>query len=469
MIIPHYAGCTVAVLGLGKTGLTAARALKQGGARVKCWDDNADSRATAEAAGLTCVAPTLEGWSDIVACVWSPGIPHTFPKPHRAKAILDAKGIAPICDIELLLKLHPTAFTIVITGTNGKSTTTALIGHIFKVAGHTVEVGGNLGTPVLDLAPMPFHGTYVLEMSSYQLELTPSLSPDVAVLLNITPDHLARHGGMEGYIAAKELVFRNQSQPATAVIGQEDEHCRAITRRLAATHNATIIPIRTEGEEKPGVFTLDGVLYEASHAFRPERICDLRTMPALPGAHNWQNACAAYAVARSRGLPAATIVEAMRSFPGLAHRQQTVAVIDGVRFVNDSKATNAEAAEKALTCYESVYWIAGGQAKEGGITALKPHFKRIRHAFLIGEAASDFAAVLKAEGVPVTMAGTLEEAVPAAAVRASRDGAPDPVVLLSPACASWDQFKSFEHRGDVFHALVERMNTRGGAAGGGAA
>lgn len=441
-----------------------------GNARVKCWDDNADRRAEAQAAGFTCVEPTPEGWCDIVACVWSPGIPHTHPQPHPAKAILDAKGITPICDIELLLKRCPDAFTVAITGTNGKSTTTALIGHILKSAGHLVEVGGNLGTPVLDLNPLPFHGTYVLEMSSYQLELTPSLSPDVAVLLNITPDHLARHGGMDGYVAAKERIFRNQWKPATAIISQDDKHCRDMTRRIAGQHNADIVPIRADGEEPGGVFTLEGVLYAAEGLCEPEAICDLQTMPALPGAHNWQNACAAYAACRARGVHPATIVVAMRTFPGLAHRQETVAVIDGVRFVNDSKATNAEAAEKALTCYDAVYWIAGGQAKEGGIDALKPHFKRIRHAFLIGEAAADFAKVLKAENVPVTMAGTLEEAVPAAAVRAARDDAKAPVVLLSPACASWDQFRSFEHRGDTFRALVERLAARNTApAGGGAA
>ncbi|EKV29990.1 UDP-N-acetylmuramoylalanine--D-glutamate ligase [Caenispirillum salinarum AK4] len=469
MVIPHYAGRTVAVLGLGKTGLTAARALSMGGARVKCWDDTADRRAEAEAAGFTCVEPTPRSWSDIVACVWSPGIPHTFPKPHPAKAILEAKGIAPVCDIELLLNRCADAFTVAITGTNGKSTTTALIGHILACAGHRVEVGGNLGTPVLELAPLPFHGTYVLEMSSYQLELTPSLSPDVALLLNITPDHLARHGGMDGYVAAKERIFANQWQPAVAVIGQDDKHCRAMTRRVAHACNADVIPVRADGEEPGGIFTLDGVLFDATERGGPREVCDLRTIPALPGAHNWQNACAAYAACRARGVHPQTIVAAMRTFPGLAHRQETVAMIDGVRFVNDSKATNAEAAEKALTCYGAVYWIAGGQAKEGGIDALKPHFKRIRHAFLIGEAAAEFATVLKAEGVPVTMAGTLDEAVPAAAVRAARDDVRDPVVLLSPACASWDQFKSFEHRGDTFRALVARMEARGAAAGGGAA
>lgn len=454
MVIPQYAGRTVAVLGLGRTGLTAARALSRGGARVLCWDDTPARRQDAEEAGLTCVAPTMEGWADIAACIWSPGIPSTFPKPHPAMDILNARGIVPICDIELLLNRFSDAFTICVTGTNGKSTTTALIGHILKSDGHKVAVGGNLGVPVLDLEPMPFWGTYVLELSSYQLELIPSLAPDVAVLLNITPDHLARHGGMDGYVAAKMRIFAGQHQPACAVVGQDDPHTRAITQSLIASVNQDVIPVSAIGTVSRGVSVQDGVLYDATGPGGAKAVCDLREMPTLPGAHNWQNAAAAYAACKTRGVHPEAIVAAMRTFPGLQHRQELIAEIDGVRFVNDSKATNAEAAEKALSCYDDVFWIAGGQAKEGGIDMLKPHFGRIRHAFLIGEAAGAFAAVLKEAGVPYTVSGTLEKAVPAAADMAFESDAENPVVLLSPACASWDQFEDFEHRGDVFHDLV---------------
>lgn len=462
MVIPQYAGRTVAVLGLGKTGLSAARALTAGGARVLCWDDGEAKRAEAEAKGFTCAEPTLANWADIALCVWSPGIPHTHPKPHPAKAVLDRLGIAPVCDIELLLARCADAFVVGITGTNGKSTTTALIGHILKSAGHRVEVGGNLGTPVLDLEPLPFFGTYVLELSSYQLELTPSLDCDVAVLLNITPDHLARHGGMEGYVAAKSLVFKNQHQPATAVIGQDDRHCRGLTKTVAQRVDQTVVPVRGDGEEPGGVFTLDGVLYDATDAGYPREVIDLRGIPTLPGAHNWQNACAAYAACRARGVAPEDIAAAMRTFPGLAHRQELVAEVDGIRFVNDSKATNADAAEKALLCYKDIYWILGGQAKEGGIESLLGYFPRIRHAYLIGEAAEAFGKTLGPH-IAHSQCGTLEAAVAAATADARRDGRKGAVVLLSPACASWDQFKSFEHRGDVFRALVRDITARGAA------
>lgn len=462
MVIPQYAGRTVAVLGLGKTGLSAARALKDGGARVLCWDDGEARRAEAEALGHACVAPSMEGWADIALCVWSPGIPHTHPQPHPAKAVLDRLGIRPVCDVELLIGRCADAFVVGITGTNGKSTTTSLIGHILKSAGHAVQVGGNLGTPVLDLDALPFHGTYVLELSSYQLELTPSLDCDVAVLLNITPDHLARHGGMDGYVAAKALVFANQHQPATAVIGLDDRHCRALAREVAQRCDQTVIGIRGDGEEPGGVFTLDGVLYDATESAYPREVIDLRTVATLPGAHNWQNACAAYAACRARGVAAEDIAAAMRTFPGLAHRQELVAEVDGIRFVNDSKATNADAVEKALLCYKDIYWILGGQAKEGGIDSLRGYFPRIRHAYLIGEAADAFARSLGPH-IAHSHCGTLEKAVAAATADARREGRTGAVVLLSPACASWDQFKSFEHRGDVFRALVRDITARGAA------
>ncbi|GAA0598994.1 UDP-N-acetylmuramoyl-L-alanine--D-glutamate ligase [Caenispirillum bisanense] len=462
MVIPQYAGRTVAVLGLGKTGLSAARALRDGGARVLCWDDGESRRAEAEALGYACVAPSREAWADIALCVWSPGIPHSFPQPHPAKAVLDSLGIRPVCDVELLLTRCPDAFVVAITGTNGKSTTTSLIGHILKAAGHAVQVGGNLGIPALELDLLPFHGTYVLELSSYQLELTPSLNCDVALLLNITPDHLARHGGMDGYVAAKRMIFANQHQPATAIVGLDDRYCRAIADELTRRCDQTVIGIRADGEEPGGVFTLGGVLFDATEPGDPQEIIDLRTIATLPGSHNWQNACAAYAACRARGVAPQVIAEALRSFPGLAHRQELVAEVDGVRFVNDSKATNADATEKALVCYRDIYWVLGGQAKEGGIESLREYFPRVRHAYLIGEAADAFAEVL-GTAVPHSRCGTLDRAVAAAAADARRDGHPGAVVLLSPACASWDQFRSFEHRGDVFRALVHDLTARGAA------
>ena len=440
----------VAVMGLARSGLAAAEALQRGGADVLAWDDSAGKRAEASARGLPIIDLANADLSNVAALVLSPGIPSTFPKPHPVAARAREAGIEIICDIELLARSRRDARFAGVTGTNGKSTTTALLGHILGEAGMTVEVGGNIGLPVLSLAPLGRDGIYVLEMSSYQLELTNSLVFDVAMLLNITPDHLDRHGGMEGYIAAKERIFSGQTARQTAVIGLDDDICKRIADKLA-TGGHRVVPISAEHMAPGGVYVAGtNLIDDIEH--QQAAMLNLATLPHLPGRHNWQNAAAAFAAARCLGVAANIAARAVASFPGLAHRQELIATIDGVRYVNDSKATNADATEKALICYEDILWIAGGVAKEGGIASLAPYFPHIRHAFLIGEAAPAFAETLS-DKAPSTRSGDLATAVRQAHAMAK----PGNTVLLSPACASFDQFRDFEARGDAFRRLVEEL------------
>ena len=450
-----YGGRTIALLGLGKSGLAAARALAAAGADVWAWDDDPARRQAAEDEGLPLVDLAQCDWQRPESLVLSPGIPHTHPAPHPVAALARAAGCEIIGDIELLARGRPDAIYVGVTGTNGKSTTTTLIGHILKWAGRQVEVGGNLGTPALSLPPLGSDGIYVLEMSSYQLELTPTLTFDVAVLLNITPDHLDRHGGMAGYVAAKRRIFARQEKPQAAVVGIDDAITRELVVELAATGAQTIIFISAEDRAIGGVrVEKEKLVDDMTGDGTP--VLDLRKLPRLPGQHNWQNIAAAYATARCLGIEVPAIVAAIKSFPGLAHRQELIATIDGVRYVNDSKATNADAAAKALACYDAIYWIAGGIAKEGGIASLAPFFPRIRRAFLIGEATDAFGATLDGR-VPLERCGDLGKAVAAARDAARADGAADAVVLLSPACASFDQFTDFEARGNAFRHLVEAL------------
>jgi UDP-N-acetylmuramoylalanine--D-glutamate ligase len=323
-------------------------------------------------------------------------------------------------------------------------------------------VGGNLGTPALALEPAGPFGTYVLELSSYQLELTPSLVCDVAVLLNVSPDHLDRHGGLEGYIAAKRRVFQESLPPRKVCIGLDDTIGRNMHTELVRQDSRDLIPFAATREVPRGVSAKGGVLVDDIDG-KARQVLDLSELPALTGGHNAQNVAAAYAACRARGVSGHQIVEAIRTFPGLAHRHETVATVDGVLFVNDSKATNAEAAEKAILCHEDLYWIAGGQAKEGGIDRLEPHLDRIVHAYLIGEAAAAFSAFLDRHEVPFSLCGSLEDAVDLAFEHALEDGEEAPVVLLSPACASFDQFENFEARGEAFRAAVAALAAESGS------
>jgi UDP-N-acetylmuramoylalanine--D-glutamate ligase len=448
-------GQTVAVMGLGKSGTATLRALAKAGVAALAWDDSPEARNQAMHDGFMLGDLTEADWSKIDLVVWSPGIPHVHPAPHPVAVAARRAQVPLVCDVELLCRANLAARYVGITGTNGKSTTTTLIGHVLAAAGAPLAVGGNLGTPALDLPSLGLDGTYVLELSSYQLELLDQARFDVAVLLNITPDHLARHGGMEGYIEAKSSLFAKLRGDGVAVLGIDDAPSRQIFEALTQRSGLTLLPISAERFIEGGISAVDGVLVDDS-AGRAEKIVDLGRIASLPGRHNWQNACAAFAVAKSCGMAREEIAAQLESYPGLHHRQELVAIIDGVRYVNDSKATNADAAEKAMVCYDNIYWIAGGQAKEGGIESLAPLFSRVRRAFLIGEAAPAFAKTLEGK-VAVELCGTLEAAVGKARDAAIEDNIPGAVVLLSPACASWDQFKSFEHRGEMFRQAVDAL------------
>jgi len=448
----RYAGERVIVMGLGKSGLSAAAALRAGGADVRVWDDKAEARASAAKQGYAVFDFEAMNLDAVRVVVWSPGVPHMLPKPHVLAEKARAANIRVVCDIELLAEAQRDAAIVAITGTNGKSTTTALIGHLMRHAGRKTCVGGNLGTPALDLDALGLGQVYVLELSSYQLELTPNLGCETAILLNVTPDHIDRHGDIDGYVAAKRNIFKGQRHPRTAVIGVDDDHCAAIYEELRREGMHQVVPISARRAVPGGVYVDNGILIDATDS-RPVKILDLRTVPTLPGAHNWQNAAAATAAARAQGVAPAVIASGLKTFGGLPHRQELVAVVDGVAFINDSKATNADATEKALLCYENIYWIAGGKQKEGGIAPLKALFPRIRHAFLIGESADDFADTLEGK-VPLELYDDLETAVEEAGEMALKEKRPGATVLLSPACASFDMFKNFEERGDRFRAEV---------------
>jgi UDP-N-acetylmuramoylalanine--D-glutamate ligase len=446
-------GRAALVVGLGKSGRSAARALQSAGAVVSVWDDNTDAREQARADGYTIFDAARGDFAALDDVIWSPGVPHTHPAPHPLAEKAKAVGLTLRCDVDLLAEARPAAQYVGITGTNGKSTTTALTAHILKAAGKRIEVGGNLGFTALDLAPLDADGIYVLELSSYQTELTPHLSCRTAVLINISPDHLDRHGGLDGYIAAKKQMLEHQPDGATAVVGIDDTYCQAVADDLMGEKRLHLVRMSSGGRVSGGVGVQDGFLQD--DAFGSGEQIDLRGLATLPGQHNWQNATAAYAVARDLDIPATTIAEAFRTFPGLAHRQETVGAFKNVTFVNDSKATNADAASNALRCYGCVYWIAGGVPKAGGITTLGPLFGRIRHAYLIGDAVPDFADVLRRHGVAHTTYDNLEAAVAAAGSQALADDIANATVLLSPACASFDMFSNFEERGDAFRRAVQ--------------
>ena len=452
-----FEGKTVAVFGLARTGLAAARALVAGGAKVALWDDKPSTREAAAAEGFELTDLSTADWSVFAALMLSPGVPLTHPQPHWTVEKAKAEGVEILGDIELFARTvnaapeHKRPKVVAITGTNGKSTTTALIGHICREAGRDTRVGGNIGQGVLGLDDMHGGAVYVLELSSYQLDLTTTLAADVAVILNVTPDHLERHGTMENYVAAKRRILANQDKGDTAVIGVDDAYGQHICTEITAANRRTIVPVSASKAISRGVYVLDGLLYDAS-GDRAAEIADLKRARSLPGRHNWQNAAAAFAAAKGLGIEPATAARALMTFPGLAHRMETVALIGRVRFVNDSKATNADAARQALSSYPEIYWIAGGQPKTGGIDDLADLFPRVIKAYLVGEAEDAFAQTLEGKAAAVKC-GTIEVAARAAFADATASGK-DAVVLLSPACASFDQFADFEQRGEAFRATT---------------
>jgi UDP-N-acetylmuramoylalanine--D-glutamate ligase len=456
-----FKGKTVAVFGLARSGLSAARSLTEAGAEVLAWDDTQSTQAQAGRQGLALAPWERWPWGSVAAIILSPGVPLTHPAPHPIVQRARQEGVEIIGDIELFARAirladgANAAPVIAVTGTNGKSTTTALIGHILQACGFHPEVGGNFGRPALDLgAPGP-KTVYVLEVSSYQIDISPGLAPDVAILTNLSPDHIDRHGSMAQYAAVKERLLRQTLPNGLIAIGVDDADSAAIHTRLAAERGPNAIAVAVGKVLGRGVFVIDGKLYDSCD--RPATLLgDLNEASHLPGAHNWQNAALASTALRRLIRDPRAVMGACLRFPGLAHRIEDVGRLGKVRFINDSKATNADASARALACYPDIFWIAGGKPKAGGIASLAPFFPRIRRAYLIGEAAGSFGQTLEGK-TPLLQAGTLDHALMAAFADAAGSDAPDPVVLLSPACASFDQFRDFEHRGDVFREAVKKL------------
>jgi UDP-N-acetylmuramoylalanine--D-glutamate ligase len=458
--VQGYSGTTVAVLGLGRTGLTAARALEAGGATPVVWDDNADSRAKAEAEGLTLRDLTKQGgFEDVSALIVSPGIPHLYPAPNPVIAAANAAGVPVDNDIGLFFRSFATAAwndfdtaprVIAITGSNGKSTTSALIHHIMETAGKPTQLAGNIGRGVLDIEPPHDGEVIVLELSSYQTELARHLTPDVAVFTNLSPDHLDRHGGMGGYFAAKRRLF-SEGGPDRAVIGIDEPEGAFLAGQLSeGPTDDRVIKVSVDRKlSGPGwhVFARKGYLSEYRKGKQAASI-DLRGVGGLPGVHNHQNACAAYAACRALGLAPKLIEQAFHSFAGLPHRSQTIAEAGGIRFVNDSKATNVDSAAMALRAFPNIRWICGGLQKEGGLEGLVEATGQVRKAYVIGRDAAGFALHLNVDAEVCT---TMEAAV----ARAIDDAEAGDTVLLAPAAASFDQYDNFEQRGEDFAAQVQ--------------
>jgi UDP-N-acetylmuramoylalanine--D-glutamate ligase len=450
-----YKGQSVAVFGLGGSGLATARALKAGGALLNCWDDNVAGRDKAQAEGLTVTDLAKADWSGIKALVLSPGIPLTHPEPHWSVKKAKEAGVEIIGDVELFFreraKLSPSSSVICITGTNGKSTTTALIAHLLKSAGLDVQMGGNIGTNILDLEPPAVSRIHVIELSTFQIDLTPSLKPTIGVMINLTPDHLDRHGTMENYAAIKEHVVASAE---IAVCGVDDDWSKAMADRRAQSG-------------KPLVrFTVDrslpsGIIARGTRLARMEGgeefdIANIAGIKTLRGSHNAQNAAAAVGVCLAVGLTPEVIAGALKTYASLPHRMEQIGSVGKTAFINDSKATNADSTRGALAGSEGLFWILGGKEKDGGIEDLRPLFPNVAKAYLIGHASDLFAQTLEGN-VPYERCGNLDIAVAKAAADANASTFKQPIVLLSPACASYDQYKSFEHRGQHFRELVAAL------------
>jgi UDP-N-acetylmuramoylalanine--D-glutamate ligase len=460
--ITVFAGQKVAVFGLGNSGLLSARALVAGGAQVVCFDDDFNKVADAEAAGLDTLDFHNLDWSKIAALVLTPGVPLTHPAPHWAAALASKANVEIIGDIELFCLERTMSGAncplVTITGTNGKSTTTALITHLLRDAGRDAQMGGNIGVPVLALQPFAPGRVYVLEVSSYQIDLAPSLKPTVGILLNISEDHLDRHGSMENYAALKTLLVAAVEPGGSAVIGVDDRFTRAAADRIERA-GRPVVRVSVEAPLREGYYAEGSTIMRAREG-KTYPVAQLAGIASLRGAHNAQNAACAVAACMALKLDPPEIQKGLVSFPGLAYRMQQVGHkptdLGSVLFVNDSKATNADSAAKALASFDDIFWIAGGKPKTGGITSLAEFFPRIRKAFLIGEAARDFARTLEGK-VPYEICGVLSAAVNAAARDAQACGLKEPVVLLSPACASFDQYPNFEMRGKAFTDLVRAI------------
>ena len=461
--VKGYSGQKVAVLGLGRSGRATAAALRAGGAEPLLWDDSPEARQKAEAEGFTCTDLTRNGALDgVAALITSPGIPHLYPKPNKVIALALAQGIPVDNDIGLFFtsyagpewdNFETPPKVVCVTGSNGKSTTTALIHHILQVAGRPTQMAGNIGKGVLSIDPAQDGEVIVLELSSYQTDLARALTPDVAVFTNLSPDHLDRHNGLGGYFAAKRRLFA-EGGPDRAVIGVDEVEGQFLAGQMAMGPQDDRVIRVSSGQKLEGfgwsVFARKGFLAEWRRGKQMASI-DLREIVGLPGAHNHQNACAAYAACRSLGIAPKLIEGAFHSFAGLPHRSQLVGERAGVRFINDSKATNVDSAAKALQAFSKIRWIAGGMGKDGGLGGIEPFLGSVTKAYLIGHSARDFA--LQIGETPHEICETMERAV----ARAAEEAQPGEVVLLAPAAASFDQYPNFEKRGEDFTARVKAL------------
>ncbi|MEM9498485.1 MAG: UDP-N-acetylmuramoyl-L-alanine--D-glutamate ligase [Pseudomonadota bacterium] len=458
--VPGFGGQRVAVLGLGRSGLSAAQALRAGGAVPLCWDDTQGARERAEAEGFALHRlDRPEAYDGVVRLILSPGIPHLYPAPHPAVAAALEAGVPVDNDIGLFFhalatpdwaRFETPPRVVAITGSNGKSTTAALIHHILQSAGRESQIAGNIGRGVLDVDPPGDGGIVVLELSSYQTELARALTPDVAVLTNLSADHLDRHGGLGGYFAAKRRLFA-EGGPDRAVIGVDDPEGAFLAGQLSEAPGDDRVIRIASGRRLSGlgwlVFARKGHLAEYRKG-RQVASVDLRAARGLPGAHNHQNACAAYAACRALGLAPRVIQTALADFSGLPHRSQLIAEADGIAYVNDSKATNPDAALMALLAFPSVRWICGGLQKEGGLEALAPGFSHVAKAYVIGRDAAQFA--MQLGDTPAEICTSMSDAVE----QAMSEAQPGDTVLLAPAAASFDQYDNFEQRGEDFIAQI---------------
>lgn len=447
--VTTFAQKSVLVFGLGGSGLATALALVEGGAKVLAFDDNESRAKVANDEGIETADFRDVDFSSFDALILSPGVPLTHPEPHWSVKKAHTAGIEIIGDVELFnrerLAIAPESHFIAITGTNGKSTTTALIAHVLAHAGFDVQMGGNIGRAVLTLDALSPDKAYVVECSSYQIDLAPTLQASIGVHLNISADHLDRHGTVENYAKVKSRLVLGADH---AVVGVDDDFSVRISKGVEAKG----VSLERVSIVDDGDITVDGNQILAAGI----PVADVAGIASLRGQHNLQNAAMAYAVCRRAGLDNDNIQAGLASFPGLAHRMEQVAEKNGVVFVNDSKATNADATAHALASFDKIYWILGGLAKEGGIENLNDFFPRIMHAFLVGEATDSFADVLEGN-VSFSKCGTIDNATKSAvemALSSEVKNNQTVAVLLSPACASWDQFVSFEKRGDAFKDAV---------------
>lgn len=468
ILVPGVQKKKIGVYGLGATGVATCEALVASGAEVFSWDEKEEARAKTANTRYRAEHPKSWPWGELRSLALSPGVPLTHPAPHPIVRKAHQAGVEIIGDAEFFARAVNALDTaqrpriIAITGSNGKSTTTALIGHLLKETGRDAVIGGNIGKPILSLPEIARARIYVLELSSFQLDLAKSLRANTGLLLNISPDHLDRHGDMAGYVAAKKRVFLNQTREDTAIIGVDDVWSQGVCAWLMASGGRKVTPVSADGALGRGVYSLNAKLF-FSLPQKSGEAGDISQIAALRGQHNWQNAAAALAAAIAEGVAPNVAVRAMERFPGLPHRMEIVAKRGGIVFVNDSKATNADAASRALKSYTDIFWIAGGKPKEGGVESLRALMPRVKGAYLIGEAARDFEAQLGGT-VACVQCGDLASAVNRAARDASASGLAAPVVLLSPACASYDQFRNFEERGDVFRKLAGQIEIANGAA-----